>query len=299
MYAIKIALCDDQEQYIDMLMKHVERYGNEVDTEFNITVYNSGRKLIDDIKTDSKMYDIVFLDVEMPEINGLKIANEVDTEFNITVYNSGRKLIDDIKTDSKMYDIVFLDVEMPEINGLKIAEAIRQMSEDIVLCFVTGHEQYAREAYQVEALGYIVKPVAYNELKKLLRRAVIMVKYEHDNRKSGKNYIEVPVSGDKRIVDVRTIKYIEKNRNQCILHFSDSELKCYESLKKMYNRLDNELFVYVHQGYIVNFNEIKEVKENVICFGRNVEVPVSRRRYKEVRDRHLSRIKQLLEEKSL
>ncbi len=252
MYAIKIALCDDQEQYIDMLMKHVERYGNEV-----------------------------------------------DTEFNITVYNSGRKLIDDIKTDSKMYDIVFLDVEMPEINGLKIAEAIRQMSEDIVLCFVTGHEQYAREAYQVEALGYIVKPVAYNELKKLLRRAVIMVKYEHDNRKSGKNYIEVPVSGDKRIVDVRTIKYIEKNRNQCILHFSDSELKCYESLKKMYNRLDNELFVYVHQGYIVNFDEIKEVKENVICFGRNVEVPVSRRRYKEVRDRHLSRIKQLLEEKSL
>lgn len=252
MYAIKIALCDDQEQYIDMLMKHVERYGNEV-----------------------------------------------DTEFNITVYNSGRKLIDDIKTDSKMYDIVFLDVEMPEINGLKIAEAIRQMSEDIVLCFVTGHEQYAREAYQVEALGYIVKPVAYNELKKLLRRAVIMVKYEHDNRKSGKNYIEVPVSGDKRIVDVRTIKYIEKNRNQCILHFSDSELKCYESLKKMYNRLDNELFVYVHQGYIVNFDEIKEVKENVICFGRNVEVPVSRRRYKEVRDRHLNRVKQQLEEKSL
>lgn len=250
MYTIKIALCDDQEQYIDMLMKHVERYGNEV-----------------------------------------------DTEFNITVYNSGRKLIDDIKTDSKMYDIVFLDVEMPEINGLKIAEAIRQMSEDIVLFFVTGHEQYAREAYQVEALGYIVKPVAYNELKKLLRRAVIMVKYEHDNRKSGKNYIEVPVSGDKRIIDVRTIKYIEKNRNQCILHFSDSELKCYESLKKMYSRLDNELFVYSHQGYIVNFDEIKEVKENVICFGRNVEVPVSRRRYKEVKDRHLNRVKQQLEEK--
>lgn len=252
MYTIKIAVCDDEEQYTDMLVKHIELYGGEV-----------------------------------------------GTEFYITVYNSGRKLIDDIKTDSKMYDIVFLDVEMPEINGLKIAEAIRQMSEDIVLFFVTGHEQYAREAYQVEALGYIVKPVAYNELKKLLRRAVIMVKYEHDNRKSGKNYIEVPVSGDKRIIDVRTIKYIEKNRNQCILHFSDSELKCYESLKKMYSRLDNELFVYSHQGYIVNFDEIKEVKENVICFGRNVEVPVSRRRYKEVKDRHLSRIKQLLEEKSL
>lgn len=77
----------------------------------------------------------------------------------------------------------------------------------------------------------------------------------------------------------------------------DSEIICYESLKKIYSRLDNELFVYAHQGYIVNFNEIKEVKENVICLGRNVEVPVSRRRYKEVRDRHLNRVKQQLEEK--
>lgn len=250
MYAIKIAVCDDEQQYTDHLVKHIELFGNEV-----------------------------------------------DTEFNITIYKSGKKLIDDIKTDSKMYDIVFLDVEMPEIDGLKTAEAIRKMSEDIVLCFVTGHEQYTREAYQLEALGYIVKPVAYNELKKLLRRAVIMVNYEHDNSKSGKNYIEVPVSGDKRIIDVRTIKYIEKNRNQSILHFLDSEITCYESLKKIYSRLDNELFVYAHQGYIVNFNEIKEVKENVICLGRNVEVPVSRRRYKEVRDRYLNRVKQLLEEK--
>ncbi len=71
-----------------------------------------------------------------------RYGNEVDTEFNITVYNSGRKLIDDIKTDSKMYDIVFLDVEMPEINGLKIAEAIRQMSEDIVLCFVKRGDKF-------------------------------------------------------------------------------------------------------------------------------------------------------------
>lgn len=250
MYAIKIAVCDDEQRYIDRLVNHIELYGDEG-----------------------------------------------GAEFKITEYKSGRKLIEDIMADSKMYDIVFLDVEMPEIDGLKTAKAIRKMSEDIILCFVTGHEQYTREAYQVEALGYIVKPVAYNKLKKLLRRAVIIVNYEQEHRKLCERYIEVPVSGDKRIIDARTIRYIEKNKNQSILHFSDSEIICYESLKKMYSRLDNELFVYSHQGYIVNFNEIKEVKENVICLGRNVEVPVSRRRYKEVRDRHLNRVKQQLEEK--
>ena len=54
----------------------------------------------------------------------------------------------------------------------------------------------------------------------------------------------------------------------------------------------------MHQGYIVNFDAIKEVKENVVCLGDGVEVPLSRSHYKEVKNRHMSKIKRkLLEEK--
>ena len=78
--------------------------------------------------------------------------------------------------DSKMYDIVFLDVEMPEIDGLKTAKAIRKMSEDIILCFVTGHEQYTREAYQVEV------PVSRRRYKEVRDRHLNRVKQQLEEK---------------------------------------------------------------------------------------------------------------------
>lgn len=129
MYAIKIAVCDDEQRYIDRLVNHIELYGDEG-----------------------------------------------GAEFKITEYKSGRKLIEDIMADSKMYDIVFLDVEMPEIDGLKTAKAIRKISEDIILCFVTGHEQYTREAYQVEV------PVSRRRYKEVRDRHLNRVKQQLEEK---------------------------------------------------------------------------------------------------------------------
>lgn len=162
---------------------------------------------------------------------------------------------------------------------------------------MTSFDKYAIQAYGVEALAYVVKPVAYAELKRVLSRAVVLVQYTFDYKEAEERYIEVPVSRNTRIVDVRTIQYIEKRRNQCVLHCTDAEITCYETLKKLCSRLDKNTFIYVHQGYIVNFNSIKEVKENVVCLGDGVEVPLSRSHYKTVKDRHMSKIRKLLEER--
>ena len=126
-----------------------------------------------------------------------------------------------------------------------------------------------------------------------------MVQYTFDYKEAEKRYIEVPVSRNTRIVDVRTIQYIEKRRNQCVLHCTDAEITCYETLKKICCKLDQNIFIYVHQGYIVNFDAIKEVKENVVCLGDGVEVPLSRSHYKEVKNRHMSKIRKLLEERKM
>ena len=197
------------------------------------------------------------------------------------------------------FGIIFLDVEMPEINGVDIARQIRKITQDVIICFVTSFDKYAIQAYGVEALAYVVKPVAYAELKRVLSRAVVLVQYTFDYKEAEERYIEVPVSRNTRIVDVRTIQYIEKRRNQCVLHCTDAEITCYETLKKICSKLDQNIFIYVHQGYIVNFDAIKEVKENVVCLGDGVEVPLSRSHYKEVKNRHMSKIRKLLEERKM
>lgn len=63
------------------------------------------------------------------------------------------------------------------------------------------------------------------------------------------------------LIDLQNVIYIEKRRNQCVFHKRDEEICCYEPLKNVYERLDNDVFMYTHQGYIANFNYIKEVKK--------------------------------------
>ncbi len=68
-------------------------------------------------------------------------------------------------------DAVFLDIEMPGMNGLALAGELHRMDESIRLFFVTAYDQYALEAFQEDALGYILKPFTTQALQNALRRA--------------------------------------------------------------------------------------------------------------------------------
>ena len=121
-------------------------------------------------------------------------SEESEIDINVTEYNSGKLLLEAVEGDTSKYDIIFLDVEMPDFDGVNTARGIRKVSEDVIICFVTSFDKYAIQAYGVEALAYVVKPVAYAELKRVLSRAVVLVQYTFDYKEAEERYIEVPVS---------------------------------------------------------------------------------------------------------
>ena len=100
------------------------------------------------------------------------------------------------------------------------------------------------------------------------------------------------------MLDLQQVLYVEKSRNQCVIHMEESEVVCYETLKKLYERLDKSKFYFTHQGFIVNFDKIKEVKKDTVCFGAGREIPVSRRYQSELRERHMDKIRRLHRERS-
>lgn len=67
-------------------------------------------------------------------------------------------------------DAVFLDIEMPDVNGLELANHILDMQQNIAVVFVTAYHQYAVEAFRVNALDYLLKPVSSDRLMETLRR---------------------------------------------------------------------------------------------------------------------------------
>lgn len=67
-------------------------------------------------------------------------------------------------------DIAFIDIELPEINGIELAERLLEYDPDLMVVFVTAYQEYAVDAFELNAIDYIVKPVRFDRLSKTMNR---------------------------------------------------------------------------------------------------------------------------------
>ncbi|MFV0341772.1 MAG: LytR/AlgR family response regulator transcription factor [Anaerocolumna sp.] len=217
-------------------------------------------------------------------------SNESGNMFELHPYESGEELLREYA--NTVYHILILDVQMQGRSGIDVAREIRKRDDNVVIFFATSHENYALGAFDVSASGYLVKPVSYVKLKKLLSTAVMTVDFLRDRELAQERYIEIKVKYETIRIEVNKIKYIEKKRNVSIIHMVNNEYTCYETLSQLYAKLDINKFCYIHQGYIVNFNMIMEVGKTMVVLADYIEIPISRKYYKEIKTRFMDNIYQ-------
>ena len=73
------------------------------------------------------------------------------------LFDSGEKLLTYLKTN--LLDVIFIDIEMPEVNGLELSQKILDINDNINIVFLTAFNQYAVEAFELQAMDYILKPL--------------------------------------------------------------------------------------------------------------------------------------------
>ncbi len=224
-------------------------------------------------------------------------CNESGYDFSVTKYQESEELIEELMSGKKEYDILFLDIDMPKLSGMDVAVKLRAGGYEGIICFVTSHSRYALEAYGVDALGYLLKPAEYISVKRLLEKAVIQIFYKFNEEEAAKRFLEINTQKGKVLINVENILYVEKRRNQSVIHLEDGEIVCYETLKSVFGRLNQNKFCYTHQGYVVNFDKIKEVLPTFIALGEGREIPVSRKYQKALSERHINLIYQIAEER--
>ncbi len=111
----------------------------------------------------------ILIDDEKPAL--LHLEKLLNKDGNIEVvgkYTFAQAGIDHLKKDKT--DIVFLDIGMPEINGLEAAEYIQQIDQEIKIIYITAYSEYALEAFELNALDYILKPIVPVRFQKTLER---------------------------------------------------------------------------------------------------------------------------------
>ncbi|MDQ0271482.1 LytR/AlgR family response regulator transcription factor [Cytobacillus purgationiresistens] len=190
-------------------------------------------------------------------------------------------------------DIVFLDIELTEGNGLNLAKWLESVEPQPAIVFATAYDEYALQAFDLNAADYLLKPINEARLHKTLEK-LKQVK-EINSEKPIQTHPEMNRNGklavmaDERIVLITlTDIHLETFEGKCMIHTLKHKYIVSDALIVLEKKLNPCQFLRVHRSYIVNLDHVQEIEPwvnstfNLIMKGE-MKVPVSRTYVKELK----------------
>ena len=227
------------------------------------------------------MLKAMIVDDEAPARSELRfLLDELGQADVVAEAASVREAIEKLK--EYPIDVIFLDINMPEATGLKLAEALRTLKFPPNVVFVTAYSEYALEAFKVNAVDYLVKPVETERLAQALARVRENVALHMQAQKSER--ISVEKGGKKILISIDSIRFVMARDDYAYLQTDTDRYFSTVSLAQLEKRLDGHGFFRVHRGYLVNLSMVEEVEPVsggtllLTLNGVSDKFPVSRRR---------------------
>jgi two-component system LytT family response regulator len=176
-------------------------------------------------------------------------------------------------------DLVFLDVQMPGMSGLDVIRTLPPAQMPLTI-FVTAYDKHALQAFEVNAIDYLLKPftderfyAAIERAKNLLRttdakdrdeKLSTLLDYmsSHESRVQMPYLKKIMITEGGRIIflSIEEIQWIEASDYYVMLHLSDKKHLIRETMATLESKLDPDQFVRIHRSSIVNINLIKELQ---------------------------------------
>lgn len=161
-------------------------------------------------------------------------------------------------------DVVFLDLQMPGCDGLKVVAELPEGNRPAIV-FATAHEQFAVDAFELEAVDYLLKPFDRERLRQALRRVRTVLRRRaglDDPGGEGGAAERVAVKADGRIVFLAPVEVIrvEAADNYVILHLASGRLMVRETMSAIEARLGPRLFARINRSAIVQVAQIREIQ---------------------------------------
>lgn len=179
-----------------------------------------------------------------------------------------------MEAKEKQPQLVFLDIDMEILNGIELAERIKEESEDTVIIFITGHEEYALDAFRIRAFHYLLKPLTEEKFNRVFKEAV---NFLQKNKSSGsEGTLTFRMGGEIISVFYSDIIFFEKVYHKIKVNCKDGVIEFYGSFKDLLDDINNDIFIRCHQGYIVNKDMIRIYKDKSLIMKGNIQIPVSR-----------------------
>lgn len=164
-------------------------------------------------------------------------------------------------------DLVFLDINMPDITGLDFSLLL---PKNTAVIFTTAYSQYAVDAFNINALDYLLKPIDFSRFMKSCQKA-----YENFSEEAPKiPYLFVKDGYDLVRISIGELLFVESEGNY--LTFKEAEKKTLTrmTMTEAIEMLPKSDFFRVHKSYIINLNHVKKIERHQVWVGKEV-VPIA------------------------
>ncbi len=182
--------------------------------------------------------------------------------------NNGRQAVQTINLMKP--DLLFLDVQMPELNGFEVLEQLEKIP---FVIFSTAYDQYALQAFEVNAIDYLLKPYDRQRFNRAVQRALERIQSKDtapEQIQSLLNSFQTPQRTVERLwikergclipVQVNDIDWIEAMDDYICLHVGKTTHLVNQTMRELESRLDPRLFMRIHRSTIVNLDRIRELR---------------------------------------
>lgn len=201
-----------------------------------------------------------------------RYAEEHELTIRLKEYPDGDELLEDF---TGQFDILFLDIQMPGPDGMKTAGVIRRRDENVQIVFVTNLAQRASDGYDVDARAFLVKPVSYASVARIMDRLIRLLS------KRNVRYLTFNNTREMQRISTDTILYIEGMGHYVKAHTGEAPVIALASMKEIEEKLRGLGFFRCGKSLIVNLDKIDSIDRDQIRIG-DYRLSVSKTRKKEL-----------------
>lgn len=165
--------------------------------------------------------------------------------------------------ESKSVDLIFLDVQMPQLTGVQLSRII---SPNTQIIFTTAYSKFALESYEVSAIDYLLKPIAFERFYKAVLKAQPSDLEPSKLNADTEDYIFIKTDGKHNFNKVFTedILFIEGLKNYVSVQLKQEQIITYSTLKHLSERLPSRQFIQIHKSYIIALNHIDKIENDAV-----------------------------------
>ncbi len=253
---MRIAICEDCVKDAALLKRFLG--GHEA------SVYFNAYSLLTDVKDKNIKFDLYLLDIFM--------GNATDGNAMEGNAMEGNATEDNAMEGNAM--------EGNAMDGIELGKRIREVQDEAVICFVSTSNDFYREAYDLYAVQYLLKPVQEAEIKKLLAKVAKSIAVNREQK------LSVSSRGQVVSIPYAKILYISSREHTLTIRCTDGTVQeCKGKLNELAMQVCGDTFIRCHQSFIVNMNYVDNLSGTDLIIAGEL-IPVSRRYYVEVKRRY-------------